>query len=96
MEHVSFWSMLNILTSILCENITVRKNTEALLEASREAGLEVNKRKLLYIVMSRQQNAEQNRNLLIAKKSFENAANFEYFRMTVINKNCICNEIKSR
>jgi len=39
MEHVSFWSMLMMLTCILGENInTVRKNRETLLEESEMGG----------------------------------------------------------
>jgi hypothetical protein len=36
---------------------TIRKNTEALLIASKEIGLEVNAEKTKYMVMSRDQNA---------------------------------------
>jgi hypothetical protein len=38
----------------------VRKNTEALVIASKEIGLEVNAEKTKYMVMSRDQNAGQN------------------------------------
>jgi hypothetical protein len=56
---------------ILCENINILKKTiEALLETSREVGLEVNieKNKCMSMVMSRRQNVGQNHNLLIANK----------------------------
>jgi len=62
---------------------------EALLEVSREVGLEVNAEKSKYKVMSCHQNAGKNHNLLIANKSFENLARFQYFGMTVTNPNCI-------
>jgi hypothetical protein len=39
---------------------TVKKNKEALLEVSREVGLEVNTEKTKYMVVSHHQNVEQN------------------------------------
>jgi hypothetical protein len=43
--------------------LAIRKNTEALLIASMEIGLEVNADKTKYMFMSRDQNAGQNGNL---------------------------------
>jgi hypothetical protein len=45
---------------------TVRKNTDALLIASKEIGLEVNAEKTKYMVMSRDQNAGRSRNIHMA------------------------------
>ena len=44
---------------------TVKKNTEALIVASKEIGLEVNVDKTKYMVMSRDQNAGRSHNLHI-------------------------------
>jgi hypothetical protein len=74
--------------------LLVKKNTEALLEASREVGLEVNTEKIKYVVVSRHQNVGQNCNVLIANKSFENVAN--YVGIPVTNKTSFQEEIESR
>jgi hypothetical protein len=50
---------------------TLRKNTEALVIARTEIGLEVNAEKMKYIVMSQDQNAGQNSNIRIGNTSFE-------------------------
>jgi hypothetical protein len=57
----------------------IKRNTEALVVASKEIGLEVNAEKTKYIVMSRNQNAGQNHNIKIDNKSFERVEQFKYF-----------------
>jgi hypothetical protein len=73
-----------------------RKNTQVLLEASREVGLEVNREKTKHIVMSLHKNSWKNPNLLIANKFFENVAKFKYSGTTETNQSFIHEEIKSR
>jgi hypothetical protein len=75
---------------------TRKKHTEALLETSREVGLEVNPEKTKCMVVSLYQNTGQNHILLFASKPFENMANFKYFGTTVTKKYCIHENIKSR
>jgi hypothetical protein len=75
---------------------TIKKNTETLIGASKEVGLEVNAEKTKYMLLSRHQNAGQNRNIKIGDRSFENVAQFKYLGTTVTNKNLIQEEIKRR
>jgi hypothetical protein len=50
---------------------TVKENTEILLEASRDIGLEINAEKTKYMIMSRHPNSGQNHNIKRANESFE-------------------------
>jgi hypothetical protein len=56
---------------------TIRKNTEALVIASKEIGLEVNAEKTKYMVMSWDQNSGPNLNIQISNKSFETVEQFK-------------------
>jgi hypothetical protein len=56
---------------------TIKKNTEALLDASKEVGLEVNPEKTEYMLMSRSQKIGQKHSIKIANRSFEEVAKFK-------------------
>jgi hypothetical protein len=75
---------------------TIKENTETLLEASRDIGLEINAEKTKCIIMSRHPNSGQNQNIRIANESFVNVAKFTCLGMTLTNQNGIYDEIKSR
>jgi hypothetical protein len=75
---------------------TIKENSETLLEASRDIGLEINAEKTKYIIMSRHPNSGQNQNIRIANESLENVAKFKYLGSTLTNQNDIHDEIKSR
>jgi hypothetical protein len=47
---------------------TINKNTETLIDASKEVGLEVNVEKTKYMLVSRDQNAGQNREIKIGNR----------------------------
>jgi hypothetical protein len=57
------------------ENIdTIKRKTEASLDASKEVGLEVKPEKTKYRLMSRSQKIGQKHNINIANRSFEDVA----------------------
>jgi sorting nexin-29 len=85
--------------NLLGDNIdttNIKKNTETLIDASKEVGLEINVEKTKYMLLSRHQNVGQNRDLNIAKRSFENVPQFKYLETTATNQNLIQKEIKRR
>jgi hypothetical protein len=74
---------------------TIKQNSEIILEASRDIGLEINAEKTKYMIMSRHQISGQNQNIRVAIESFETVAKFKQLGMTLTNKNDIHDEIKS-
>jgi hypothetical protein len=75
---------------------TVKKNTDALIDASKEFGLEVNTEKTKYMLLSCHQNAEQNHDIKVANRCFENMAQFRYLGTPVTNQNLCQEEINRR
>jgi hypothetical protein len=83
--------------NLLRDNVdTIKKNTETLIGASNEVGLEVNAEKTKYMLLSRHQTAGQNHNIQIGDRSFENVAQFRYLGTTVTDQNVIQEEIRRR
>jgi hypothetical protein len=74
----------------------MRENTETLLEASRDIGLEINAEKTKYMIISHHPKSGQNQNIRITNESFESVAVFRYLATTLTNENDIHDEIKSR
>jgi hypothetical protein len=78
------------------ENIeTIKKNTEALIDSSKEVGLDVNSEKTKYMLMSRSQKIGQKHSIKIANRSFEDVAKFKYLGTTLTDQNHMHEEINS-
>jgi hypothetical protein len=74
--------------NLLGHNIDIiKKNTETVIDASKEAVLEVNTEKTKYMLLSRHQHAGQNRDMKIGNRLFENVAQFKYLGTTITNQN---------
>jgi hypothetical protein len=69
MKHISFWSVMMMILYWMKKGI-IKKDTEGLIDVSKEVGLEINAEKTMYVLRSRHQNAGQDHSLLIANKSF--------------------------
>jgi hypothetical protein len=72
--------------------ITIKVNTEALLMASREIGLEVNTDKSLLCVKIRRQDQVK---IIPDNNSFERAEEFKHFDTTLTDQNFIQEKIRA-
>jgi hypothetical protein len=68
---------------------TAKKNTEALLDASKEFGPEVNPDKTKYMSTSHYRKRGKKHSIKIANRSFEEAAKFKYLGTTLTDHNCM-------
>jgi hypothetical protein len=65
----------------------VGENIEAILNAGKEDGLEVNSEKTKYMLMSRSQKTRQKRSIKTANRSFEDVAKIKYLGTTLTEQN---------
>jgi hypothetical protein len=72
---------------------TIKENTEALLDTSKEVGLEVNLEKTKYMLMSGSQKIGQKRSMKIANRLFEVVTKFKYLG-TITDRNCMHERIR--
>jgi hypothetical protein len=80
--------------NLLEDNIdTVKKNTETLIDASKEVGLEIEVEKTTYMLLSHHQNVGRSRDIKIANRLFGNVSQFVYLGTTIKNQNLIQVEI---
>ena len=75
---------------------TVKENAEALVDATKETGIEVNADKMKYMVMSRDRNAGRGHSVKIDNSYIERVEEFRYLGMTLTDQNSIQEEIKSK
>ena len=75
--------------------LTIKKNAEASVVASKETGLEVNADKTKYMVMSRDQDAGRSHSRKTDSSFFGRVEEFKYLGTTLTNQNSIQEEIKS-
>jgi hypothetical protein len=75
---------------------TIKKNTEALLDVSKEVVLDVNQEKSEYMLMTRSQQTGQKHSIKIANRSFADVARFKYLGTTLTDQSYMHEEIKSR
>jgi hypothetical protein len=75
---------------------TINKNTDNLIDASKEVGLEVNIEKTTYMLVPRHQNAGQNQDIQIANRMLEHVTQLKYLGTTATIQILIHEEIKRR
>jgi hypothetical protein len=75
---------------------TIKENSETLLKASMDIGLEINVEKTKYMIMTRHPNSGQNQTIRITNELLEKVEKFKYLGTTLTNQNDIRDENKSR
>jgi hypothetical protein len=91
-HHLAYADDVNLLGN----NIDTIKKNRNLIDASKQSGVQINVEKTKYTLLSRHQNAGQNRDIKIANRSLKNVSQFIYLGTSLTNQNLILEEINSR
>jgi hypothetical protein len=75
---------------------TLKKNTEAVLDACKELDLDVDPQKIKYMLILRYQKVGQKHIRKKANSIVEDVAECKFFRTALMDQNCMHEEIKSR
>jgi hypothetical protein len=75
---------------------SIKKNTQTLIDASKEVDLKVIAEKTMYMLLPLHQNAGQSQDIKIANRCFENVTQFEHLGTTITNQDLIQEQIKMR
>jgi hypothetical protein len=75
--------------------VIIKENTQTLIDATKEVGLEVKTEKTKYMLLSCHQNAGQNHNITIVNICFD-VGQLKYLATTVTYHNLIQEEVKGR
>jgi len=74
---------------------TIKENTEALVVATKEIGLEVNADKTKYMIMSRNQNAGRSHSMKIDNSSIERVEESRCLGTTLTNENLFRKKLRA-
>jgi hypothetical protein len=75
---------------------TINRGRRTSIGTSKEVGLEVNVEITRYMLVSREQNADQKRYVKMGNRSLENVSQFKYLGTTITDQNLIQEVIKKR
>jgi hypothetical protein len=75
---------------------TIKKNTDILIDASREVGQEENVERTKFMLVSHHQNTGQSQDIRMANGMSEHVSEFIYLGTAVTSQNLIQEEIETR